>query len=308
MDIKEYMYFRRTDRRAIGFVIFCIAAVIIALHQVVMSSSQTAVVATDTVYVQKTADSSMPYHGGRRISQSRYRPYNTAHPLRFEYFPFDPNTADSTTLLRLGLSPWQVRSIYRYRAKGGIYRQPEDFARLYGLTVQQYRRLAPYIRISSDYAPASTLIGKAHDRTASYRDTLLYPVKLRPTEHVVLNLADTTMLKKVPGIGSGWARVIVRYGERLGGYTDVAQLREIDGFPEEAISYFIISNPNPRKLNLNQLSLNALRNHPYINFYQARAVCDYRRLRGKIDNLDQLRLLKEFSGDAIERLAPYVEF
>lgn len=27
-------------------------------------------------------------------------------------FFFDPNTADSTALLRLGLSPWQVRNIY----------------------------------------------------------------------------------------------------------------------------------------------------------------------------------------------------
>ena len=30
-------------------------------------------------------------------------------------FFFDPNTADSTALLRLGLSPWQVRNIYKYR-------------------------------------------------------------------------------------------------------------------------------------------------------------------------------------------------
>ena len=49
-----------------------------------------------------------------------------------ETFPFDPNTADSTTLLRLGLSPWQVKSIYRYRAKHGRYHTPEDFEYLPG--------------------------------------------------------------------------------------------------------------------------------------------------------------------------------
>src|SRR3712207_9469155 len=36
-------------------------------------------------------------------------------------FDFDPNTADSTQFLALGLRPWQVRNIYKYRAKGGIY-------------------------------------------------------------------------------------------------------------------------------------------------------------------------------------------
>ena len=70
---------------------------------------------------------------------------------------FDPNTADSTTLLSLGLQRWQVRNIYRYRRAGGIYRRKEDFARLYGLTAGQYRQLEPYIRIGADYQPAVTL-------------------------------------------------------------------------------------------------------------------------------------------------------
>ena len=60
-----------------------------------------------------------------------------------ESFPFDPNTADSTTLLRLGLSPWQVRSIYRYRAKLGRYHTPEDFMRVPNMTNEQWERLKP---------------------------------------------------------------------------------------------------------------------------------------------------------------------
>ena len=76
--------------------------------------------------------------------------YDGAHPADApcELFPFDPNTADSTTLLRLGLQPWQVRSIYKYRSRGGRFRVKEDFARLYGLTLEKYRQLEPYITIS----------------------------------------------------------------------------------------------------------------------------------------------------------------
>ena len=44
------------------------------------------------------------------------------------------------------------------------------------------------------------------------------------------------------------------------------------------------------------------------NFYRAKAVCDYRRLKGKLTTLSQLHLLKEFTPDVIERLRPYVEF
>jgi DNA uptake protein ComE-like DNA-binding protein len=61
-------------------------------------------------------------------------------------------------------------------------------------------------------------------------------------------------------------------------------------------------------MNLNKLTLNQLRRHPYINFYQARAICDYSRLKGPLQSLGQLRLLNDFTPTAIERLQPYVEF
>ncbi len=236
-----------------------------------------------------------------------------------ECFYFDPNTADSTELLRLGLQPWQVRNIYRYRAKGGVYRKKEDFARLYGLTVKDYRRLEPYIRISEDYLPASTLVGGKGDiNDRNYRDysnystykkdSLRYPVKIRKGEHVVLNIADTAMLRQVPGIGAYYAKEIVRYGKWLGGYVSVDQLDEIDNFPEEAKKYFVIEKSDPQKLNVNKLTLQQLRRHPYINFYQAKAITDYRRLHGNIKSLQDLRFSSDFTDEDIRRLEPYIAY
>lgn len=233
--------------------------------------------------------------------------YYQGEPKQPELFPFDPNTADSTQLLRLGLQPWQVRNIYKYRAAGGIYREPSDFARLYGLTLKQYRQLEPYIRISEDYQPAARFISK--DVTMEERDTMRYPVKLQPQERIVLNTADTAQLRKVPGIGHYFARKIVEYRERLGGYVSVQQLLEIEDFPDTAVNYFIIPDDTQlRKLNLNRLSLNELKRHPYISFYQARAIVDYRRLHGPLESLQQLSLSRDFPPEAIRRLAPYVEF
>ena len=58
----------------------------------------------------------------------------------------------------------------------------------------------------------------------------------------------------------------------------------------------------------NKLTLNQLRNHPYLNFYQAKEICDYRRQRGPIKSLNELKLLKDFPPDEIERLKPYICF
>lgn len=268
---------------------------------------------------ERPEDAQMRNGNGEVRKNGRYIPYDEGLSPSKESFYFDPNTADSTQLLRLGLQPWQVRNIYRYRAKGGVYRKKEDFARLYGLTVKDYRRLEPYIRISEDYLPASTLVGEKGDiNDRNYRDynnysnykkdSLRYPVKIREGEHVVLNTADTSMLRKVPGIGAYYAKEIVRYGKWLGGYVHVSQLDEIDNFPKEAKKYFVITDPHPQKLSINKLTLQQLRRHPYINYYQAKAIVDYRRLHGDIKSLRDLRFSSDFTDEDIRRLEPYIAY
>lgn len=297
--IKEFFYFPKSDRRAMIFLlaVVVLSAVVVGIMDKGGMSSQLA--RTDSL----TADSSIRKAAVRRGAQYIYN----VETVRRKLSAFDPNTADSTLLLSLGLQPWQVRSIYRYRAKGGIYRQPSDFARLYGLTVKQYKELLPYIHISDEYKPAAEVYGRT-DAVRSGRDTLRYPVKLRPGQYVTLDDADTASLRKVPGIGRYYASRIVRYRNDLGGYVSVAQLSEIEGIPESALPYFKVTGGAVRKLNLNRLTLNELKHHPYINFYQARRIIDYRRLKGPLHSIDDLRLLKDFSQRDIERLRPYVEF
>lgn len=228
---------------------------------------------------------------------------------------FDPNTADSTVLLGLGLQPWQVRSIYKYRAAGGVYTCPEDFARLYGLSLKKYKELRPYIRISNDYRPAAETV---HSPAARYSSDAVAatdnriddarPTKLKRGETIDLNSADTLSLQHVPGIGPYFARKVVRYRERLGGFVSKDQLLEIQDFPESALPYMSIDATSVRKLNINKATSEQLRSHPYISFAMARAITSYRRLRGNIKSLDDLALLPEFGKQTMAKIQPYIEY
>lgn len=294
---RDFFLIRKSDRRAILFVL-CI--MVVALGVVFFADGS-----MESSTHHAAADSTI--EGKKVRSNSRTARYY-AQPMehKAERFPFDPNTADSTQLLRLGLRPWQVRNIYKYRARGGIYRKKEDFARLYGLTVSEYRELEPYIRISPDYTtPAAKLVGEPEHYE---RDTLKYPVKVEVPQSVNLNTTDTLLLRKVPGVGEAFARRIIRYGQSLGGYVSPEQLREIEDFPADAIPYFTVVQPHIRKININKLTLNQLQRHPYISFYQAKAIIEYRRLRGPLNSLDDLKLHRDFPDAAISRLQPYVEF
>lgn len=306
MTLRDLFYIRKSDRQSM-LALLVVAAV--AVGVVWLTGRQTAPSAGG-------ADSLVADGGSRQVAQRYYQ----VEGRRVELFAFDPNTADSSQLLRLGLQPWQVRNIYKYRALGGVYRRKEDFARLYGLTVKQYRELEPYIAISADYLPASTLVaasaygeGSAAARRESFRrgDSVPhrpYQEKIVLGETVGLNQLDTSEYKKVPGIGSYFARRIADYGHRLGGYASVDQLDEIDGFPASAKQYFDIGRQSVEKLRINRLSLDGLKRHPYINYYQARAIVDYRRQQGPIRDLSDLSLLDDFTAEAISRLRPYISY
>lgn len=233
--------------------------------------------------------------------------YAQEETRKVETFEFDPNTADSTTLLRLGLSPWQVRNIYKYRARGGRYHRPEDFSRLYGLTKGDYDRLYPYIRIAEEYRLMSDLPPVDVPRRDSVKSRFRQE-KFEEGVQVDLNAADTSTLKKIPGIGPYYARRIVDYRDRLGGFVAVEQLSEVEELPPGLERWFIVSPSVSRPLYVNRMSLNALRRHPYLNFYQSKVIVEHRRKYGAIKSLQALSLYEEFTPSDLERLQPYVSF
>lgn len=127
-----------------------------------------------------------------------------------------------------------------------------------------------------------------------------------------LNSADTTSLKKIPGIGSSYAKRIVAYRNLLGGYYRHEQLQEVYGMYEELyemiIPYLSVHPDSVKKIEVNRSSLERLRSHPYINFYQAKAITDLRKKKEHLKSMDELSLLEEFPEEEREKIAPYLSF
>lgn len=269
-------------------------------------------------------------------ASSRYYAVDASQP---ESFPFDPNEADSTQLLRLGLAPFQVRSIYRYRAKGGRFSTKDDFRRVYRLTNEQWEHLSPLIRIARKYQlvdlppePSRTVSAsqpRGDRNTASGKPVISssatsdseftsvsshklhskYPVKLVGDEVLDVNLADSAQLCRVPGIGPYFSRKIVQYRKRLGGYVSTAQLLEIDDFPADAVAWLVVADSlSVQKLSLNHLTTRKLMKHPYMGYYRASDIENHKRIYGRVQNLDALRQMPHFTDEDIKRLEPYLEF
>ena len=224
---------------------------------------------------------------------------------------FNPNTADSLELLSVGLPPYVARNILRYRRAGGMFRKSDDLARIYGLHDTLFVRIRPYIVIpTADCSVKETLppiylpdtIRREHPYAEYMRG------KYKPGKFVDLNTADTTELMKIPGIGPVSAKYIVDYRHALGGFHTIRQVYEAYDLPEHLGDWVHISVPKVKKLSINKASASQLRNHPYITFYQARAIIEVRKREGNIRSARQLLFLDEFTETDIARLTPYLSF
>ncbi len=218
---------------------------------------------------------------------------------------FDPNTADSSTLVHLGFKPWQAKNMLKYRAKGGKYRKAEDMKKLYGMTDSMYQALVPYIDIAREEKDSlevdSTKIGHLLKWESENKDTVLN-----------LRTADTTELKMVRGIGSYRARQIVRYREQLGGFVRVEQVMEAKGMErleaDSILKWFVLDSVMVEQIYVNQASTQRLSKHPYLRFEQAKAIYELRRKKIKLHSVNDLEGLDCFDMKTLEKVAPYLNF
>lgn len=229
-----------------------------------------------------------------------------------KYFNFDPNTATVAQLEELGLPKFIAERIDKYRSKGGKFRKKEDLAKIYGLYPETYERLEPYITLPSAeeesvHTPQAEIIAQP---VAAEKPVAATPKKAETLARFDLNTADTTQLKLIRGIGSGYAKRIVKFRDILGGFANAEQVRETYGLPtetaDELLKYGYIGG-GINKLKINQIAISDLR-HPYLKFAQARAIIAYREQHGNYKSIDDLKQIKIIDEATIQKLEPYIEF
>jgi DNA uptake protein ComE-like DNA-binding protein len=249
------------------------------------------------------------------IRKAEWRKKRDTIEIRMQMF--DPNTADSSTLVHVGLKKWQASNMLKYRAKGGRYRRAEDMKKIYGMTDSMYMALLPYIQIDTVAVDHYRDSIRQRERDSVMIDSM--PRYVSQKRDTILNLrtADTTELKMIRGIGSYRARQIVRYREQLGGFAHVDQLCEIKALQplltdsiqaDSLLAHFWLDSVIINPLRVNSAGVEKLQRHPYLSFEQAKAIYELRRKKIHLDSITQLKKVDCFTEQELKRLTPYLSF
>lgn len=214
-------------------------------------------------------------------------------------FVFDPNTLPEIQWRRLGIPEKTIHTIQKYLAKGGHFYRPADLGKIWGLHPDDVTRLIPFVHIR-----------EVQKEYPSFNSPRIHSYHKREIEPFNINLADSTQLDDLPGIGGHLAKRILSFREKLGGFYNVQQVSETYGLPDSTFqkmkTKLFIGNDGLKKININMATVEQLKAHPYIRYALANAIVQYRNQHGNFAAVSDIKKIMVMSDLIYQRLSPYL--
>ena len=228
---------------------------------------------------------------------------------------FNPNMATSMDWKSVGLNDGQIKSINNYLMKGGVFKRVKDVEKMYVINKLQYEKMKPYLELAKLEYSKNDSSNHLVDYQIKEVATKVNVQKKKSYEldsfSIELNTADTIQLKRIRGIGSYYARQIIYYREKLGGFYSTAQLYEVERMRDETVlkmlPFIKVDASLVTKIHINTDIAPKMVKHPYMTWNMAISIQDHRDFSRKFKSVDDLVKKGLLNEELYSKLAPYLE-
>lgn len=302
---KNYCQFSKKERLGV-IVLFTLIGLFILLPELYQPPVKK--IYTDSVFnlINQSASEQM-------VNSSKYKTDEENRVKQYRLFSFNPNLATADQFASLGLTEKNIRTILNYRSKGGRFKQATDLRKIWGIRTEDAERLIPYAIIE----PMPSF---GHYNVAQ-SGTYNYPKPIIPI--LDINMATVAEWEALPGIGPVLAARIVRYREKLGGFTQLVQLQKTYGISDSLFNKlvpYLRLNVQEAKTSIIQLARIADSVKPNINKASvaqlmavaipeeiAKAIVLYRKQYGLFGSIADLKKIIFISEPVFEQIAPKLQ-
>ena len=274
-NLKNYFKFNKKERNGI-LLLSCLLLVLVVFYQFSYLLKQES--KTDFSAFEKA------------LAELEYEQEPTIEKQNDSLFFFNPNTLNDKGWFALGFPERRLKTLRNFQKSGGVFKVKKDLKNCFAISNEFYNRVEAYVSIL-EMKRVEKLVVK--------------PAK----QLVELNQADSLELVSVKGIGPFYAKQILKYRKELGGFVNYKQFAEIWGLENLEIQKLkqqtTIDTLYIDKTNINSVSLELLKVHPYINYKQAKMIVNYRKQHGDFNQLKDIRKIKPISPELFRKIVPY---
>lgn len=225
-------------------------------------------------------------------------------------YPFNPNFITDFKGEQLGMSLEEIDRLLAFRKTGKFINSKTDFQKVTKISDSLLGKISPFFKFP-DWVEKQ----QKNQKENSFSDKFTYQNYKKTAKSDLstndLNKATIKDLQYISGIGEKTAERIIQYRSKLQGFTFNEQLYEVWGLQKEIAdktleTFTIKQKPIIKTVNINSLTFKELLRIPYMDYELCRKIFDYKAEVAEIQQISELKNIKDFPLDKYNRLVLYL--
>ncbi|WP_428742107.1 ComEA family DNA-binding protein [Tenacibaculum sp.] len=293
---KSHFWYNKRQRNGIFFLLLLIVIMqYIYVYVNFSSNEEESIKTTELITLQNQIDSLKVIELKKRTQK---------------LYPFNPNYITDFKGYHLGMSLNEIDRLHKYRKQNKFVNSAGEFQQITKVSDSLLEAISPYFKF-----PDWVVKRQNKKKTKVVESTLgekhIYN-KVYKISTNDINKATQQDLESVNGIGEVLAARIIKYRNKLQGYLFPSQLYEVWGLDKETANrvlqaFKIIEKPSIKKVNVNTATFKEVLKNPYINYELCKKIFEYRDEVAELQNISELRNIKDFPLDKYDRIVIYLE-
>jgi DNA uptake protein ComE-like DNA-binding protein len=208
---------------------------------------------------------------------------------------FDPNAYTIKDWMYLGLTQKQAEAVIKFGKYG--FKTNQQLAKVFVIPKEVFELLK-----DSTFYPTES-------QPYSFKENRPIPQE-KKIARIELNSASEEELITIPGIGPFFASNITKQRDKLGGFIKYEQLTEVWKFSPEKLEeikpYVNLDVSKIVKLNINTVTVEELKRHPYFSWNVANSIVKMRKQKGSFTSISELKESVLITEELFLKIKPYL--